>query len=57
MIKRHFEEGESISDLSKLFHLSYSTIAHILKTYKEKKVVFESKSSKLLREIEESLKV
>jgi Mor family transcriptional regulator len=51
MIKRHFEDGQSISDLSKLFHLSYSTIAHILKTFKEKNVVFESKRSKLMREI------
>ena len=50
MIKRHFEEGQSISDLSKLFHLSYSTIVYILKTYKEKNIVFDSKSSKMMRE-------
>lgn len=40
MIKDFEEDGVGIATLTKKYHLSYSTIAHILKVYKEKNRIF-----------------
>lgn len=55
MIKGFYEDGIGISTLTKKYHLSYSTIAHILKVYKEKNKIFESKRLKSDREQESSI--
>lgn len=55
MIKDFDEDGVGIAALTKKYHLSYSTIAHILKVYKEKNKIFESKRLKNDREQESSI--
>jgi Mor family transcriptional regulator len=40
MIKDFYAEGIPISLLTKKYHLSYSTIAHILKVFKEHDRIF-----------------
>lgn len=54
MIRDFEEDGVGIAALTKKYHLSYSTIAHILKVYKEKNRIFESKRLKNDRQQESS---
>lgn len=49
LINDFFEENIEIPQLTKKYHLTYSTIAHILKVYKEKERIFESKRALKLR--------
>lgn len=40
LINDFYNDGIGISILTKKYHLSYSTIAHILKVFKERRRIF-----------------
>jgi Mor family transcriptional regulator len=52
MIHDFYNDGIGIALLTKKYHLSYSTIAHILKINKEKNSIFTTNRSKEGKDVE-----